>query len=656
MIDTSRHYANRITTGWIVILLPILAGVFFFGPDSPKIALLSVNNGNIITYGAIYLLGSAIIAFVTFGLLQWKTAGADSFLELGNDWASTRSTRYRIARRTYWIAGYLAIALATCYILYVRYSKSFIATMEHDAFVYLDGAYRIASGQRQHIDFHTPMGFFCNWLPYWGMKVAGGFPGAMEWAGLLAGIAMGCIGLAIVAPRLSVAVATPLLLYLCILAVIPLGVESQPDKITTAMFYNRLGWSAITLVFLFFLEPESPSRLRLGCDALCLSLLLLFLLYLKITYFAVSAPFLLLLLVSSRYNRRLALLALPLLALWIGVVELKFGLNGPYLRDILMAIHASGANRGTMLIKASLNVGEFAIAAAAVVLAWSSNHSRWSYCLYLAFVGYVTLGGLAIIDQNTHVNGVICLLAITAVCQELIRRSQQSDLGPTSILARRKFKCLACLFLLCLPMLQATANCGVAAAMIHSAVTTVKPKMPGSLNGIVFVEQLWREFCAAKIREPHTNKMIPARSSFAGERQTTYIDTVLAGVDVLVRSGSSGKRILTFDFVSPFSFVLAAPPPPGGHTCLVFARTLSEKSHPPADELLGPVECVMVPRLPVEPATTEFLSRTYGEYLHTNFEKQVESPYWVLWTRKNPLDSADTRSKRDAVQENGADG
>ena len=73
--------------------------------------------------------------------------------------------------------------------------------------------------------------------------------------------------------------------------------------------------------------------------------------------------------------------------------------------------------------------------------------------------------------------------------------------------------------------------------------------------------------------------------------------------------------------------------PVGGHTAIDALRTMSARDFPPPEELLGPVDYIMVPRSPSQRGTTEFLLRTYGDYLKDNFDQTKESEYWVLWTR-----------------------
>jgi hypothetical protein len=620
--------------GWFACLAILAAAIYAAGPDPSRIALLSVSDGMTVTFGSIYLLGTAIAALLTLALAQWAVGGFLSIFELESGARLQQFGGTTIRFRAIVLAAYAAVTLLTCYFLFVALNKTLLCTMPHDSFVYFDGAHRLANGQRQHIDFHTPLGFFCNLLPYCGLKIAGNFAGSMEWGSLIAGTFLLALAVWVTASRLSVAPAIPLIIYLGLLTVVPLGVESSPEKITAAMFYNRFGWSAITLVFLFFLEPRTQSKAIFWLDSACLAALLLFLLYLKITYFLVGAAFLGLLFISSPYNRRVAIASALLVALGVGAMEALYGLNGPYLRDLRMAIQASGANRGAIIPKLFLNIKEFVLVALAIALTWDRKTPDW---LYLVYVGFVTAAGLAIIDQNTHPHGVICALAALLVSHEIIRRRISQPSTSHVAMEVGRAKSLACLGLILLFVVQPIVNRCTSMAMIRSALTQVEEPLPGGLNGIIFPKHLWEHFLAGKTRDPITNKVIPARPRFTSQDDGgSYLDSLLDGVNLLEQAGTSGKSVLAFDFVTPFSFILSMKPAVGDHTCIHYGRTMSDDVFSPPEELLGSVDYVMIPRRSRTPATTAFLERTYGPYLQAHFAETKKTDFWVLWTRRDP--------------------
>lgn len=629
MIHQPRLTPTLLMAGWAACLAVIGLAIYSFGPAPSRIALLSVSDGMTMTFGSIYLLGIAGAVFLTLVLLHWSLGGAESFFELGTSQRSPSWFETSLLGRTVVLGSYGLVAVLSCYFLFVRLSRTLLSVMFEDSFIYFDGAQRLASGQQQHIDFHTPMGIFANLIPYWGMQAAHGLAGSMEWGFLIGGSILLAAGIPMIASRLSAAAAIPLVLYICLLAVVPLDVEAMPDKVTHAMFVNRLCWIAMTLVFLFFIEPRFPSKTGLAIDCVCLAALLFFQFYLKLSYFFVCVAFLPLLFISSKHNRWLSIISFSLFVIGVGVMEWIYGLNGPYFRDLSMAIHASGANRGSMLPKFVANIKEFALVAGAIALVCNRNAPNWRF---LAYAGFVCLAGLAVIDQNTQVRGVVCLLAVLLVSQETLRRSINSPPASAVDIPIRKLKCLVCLGLVALFIMQSVVYRTASIAMIRSAVTQVEPDSPGRLQGMVLSEHLWKHFCAGRIRDPHTNKVIPATRHTPGVEED-YFKSILDGIKVLQDAGTSGKRVTTFDYVSPFSSVLSLVPPEGGHTCIDVSRTMCDEDFTPPEEFLGSVDYVMIPKAPWNQPTAEFLQRVYGQYLKEHFEPIKSSDYWVLWNR-----------------------
>lgn len=156
---------------------------------------------------------------------------------------------------------------------------------------------------------------------------------------------------------------------------------------------------------------------------------------------------------------------------------------------------------------------------------------------------------------------------------------------------------------------------------------------------MLFPEDLWTHFCYGKIREPNTKKIIPgAISTSPHVRVNPYVESILDGLALLDKSETKGKQLCVFDFVDPFSFILNMRPSDNGHTCMVYGRTLNDNVVPPPAELLGSIDYVMVPRVPIESSTSDFLVKTYDGYLKDHFQPAEKSGFWQLWTRRETSD------------------
>jgi hypothetical protein len=129
----------------------------------------------------------------------------------------------------------------------------------HDLFVFLNGAWRVASGQIPYVDFYSGLGVLV-WKP-------------IQWAFLLYGFKAGAIGLARALytavlgawflwliwrePKRTRVIGLWLFLLIFLSAARPLG--EYPTWISHAMFYNRVGYA---LVFLVIFEQLPVSRFR----------------------------------------------------------------------------------------------------------------------------------------------------------------------------------------------------------------------------------------------------------------------------------------------------------------------------------------------------------------------------------------------------------
>lgn len=627
------NHCPKIVLGiWFAMLAIAAFALMPVGPPSTQVALVDRSAGQFITFGSIYMLLTIFAVIGSFLILQWRINGLQAIFEFNSSSESSSSESEDVWKRFVQIGIYTAIVLAGLYFMFVSLGGTLISTMEHDSFVFFDGVQHLASGRRQHIDFHTPMGQLCNLIPYWGYIVSGRFAGSMEWGCLLAGIYLMTIGAYVLSSRYTIGLAIPVVMFFCLLAVVPMGIDGPPQMITTAMFYNRLCWAALTLMLLFYVEPRQDVSRNLWLDSAMLSGLLLFLFYLKISYALVAVAFIGLLFFDSPYNRRLVLATLGISAAIVVALEAAFGFHRAYLKDIRDTLQASGANRGSMVPKLFANIREFLMATFAVVLSYSCVPKKWNYLIYM---GFVFASGLAIIDQNTHYRGVISLIAVFAVAQEFSRRkleyeplssaNSQSDLE--KIVA---FRSLACLGLLLAFVIQPITYGWTATTIIRSAVVLDHQELPQGLSGVVF------SCYKNPILEGDKHGKVQRTSDFAEMKiGQEYINSVLDGVKLLEASGTSGKSVMTFDFANPFSFILGLKPAIGDTTCVHYGRTMNDGITPSPEEYLGQVDYVMVPLKPRTPATADFLWKTYKPYIEKKFDKAVANDYWTLWKRKS---------------------
>jgi hypothetical protein len=167
-----------------------------------------------------------------------------------------------------------------------------------DTFAVLDGAWRLALGQRQHVDFHCPYGVFHSAMFAAGLKLLG--PGVRflpvvecVWSLLAFGWAYG-LGVARLPRGLNSALS--LLVAATTLGQNLLGAGCQ--ELSHSAYYNRTGFALVLLALLAVLPPRAAAgsaprtsrrRAQLIAGGLSVGVALSLALFTKVTYALVIA-------------------------------------------------------------------------------------------------------------------------------------------------------------------------------------------------------------------------------------------------------------------------------------------------------------------------------------------------------------------------------
>lgn len=116
---------------------------------------------------------------------------------------------------------------------------------------------------------------------------------------------------------------------------------------------------------------------------------------------------------------------------------------------------------------------------------------------------------------------------------------------------------------------------------------------------------------------------------------TTYIGKALDGLDLINRTGNSGKSVEAFDFSNPFNIAQGIKSPAGCPTCWHLNVLFSEKAAPDVGQVFNGVEVVMLPKIfgATDQGTRDVLQRLYGGYLRAHFKLAGESDQWWIWER-----------------------
>jgi hypothetical protein len=516
----------------------------------------------------------------------------------------------------------------------------------------IDIAYRVHIGQVPYKDFHLFYGPLVPVVPAVGLAL-GLEGGAIFGVNALITAAVVLPPAAVLsARRLTLPAAVLAFVFLWLLIVVPMAEGHSHDDLTWATFYNRHGWAAFTALLLFYVAPDRPRRFGKWIDAAALAVLVLFGLYTKISFGAMSLGFLAASLVVSKYHRDSAALAIALVVLVATAAEAAFHFHAAYLRNTVEFIaRAEGGSFGAQQL-VSLLVGNTPVIAGALAAFGASRAAGRRAGLDILFV----LGCIAatiVLRGSIGDNRIGLLVALVAapLCfGELARRAEAAG-GATGW--KGHLASAGCLLLAFLFIAPEAENRVLALRSYAARVARLDPRaldlgaLPGAppaLAGFLVNRDDDADlFELTGDGSPSADTLLQAyrisinHTRSFGETLTAeeYMRTVVEGAQLLQTVEHTGRTVLTFDMVNPFPYVLGMRPGNGYPQFWLYGPySTSQALLPTPEAMLGGADLVMVPALPDKADQLANMQRLYGTYLRQHFDPAGASPHWQLWARR----------------------
>jgi hypothetical protein len=582
-------------------------------------------------------------------LLVWSTVLAIHFalIRLANRNSGISQLAPESNRRLKWLGTvgvYATLILASLYQLIVAHGNTYLSTMIHDTFVYFDGAYRVSAGQVPHRDFHTPLGLASYYLPYWGTLIAKGFAGSIEAASFLVAFALLATAFVLLSNRLKPLPSIVTIASLGFLVMAPLNAGDTGASITHAMFYNRWGWAGLTVVMLSFITPDEQSSRALAIETALISSVIVFLFYLKLTYFLVAVAFLPILATASAAQARLAVTVTLATATLLLAGELSLGLSAAYFEDINQAIAASGLVRRDFSSSFLDNAFQYFLILLALIHLFLCKTLDWRGLTFSIFVG---ASGLAILDQNAQRYNVVTLVAILLWAVAAAAPATGHRSAPVSARCRDPgVLTILLIIFVSVPLIPQIRGALTFYWHASRGPAQLEPAQPSALNGLIVgeigstgVATLAKEGVSmlAGVQEqsdPITlfnlvRSQMPRQPLY----QREYMETVIDGLALLRSQKLQPSRILTLDLANPFNFLATARPATGDFSWFHEGRNFSKNSHPSPARLFRDVDLIMVPKFPLEYPTNRELVDIYGGYISEHYAILAESQYWTIRSR-----------------------
>ena len=542
--------------------------------------------------------------------------------------------------------GWLALALfAVVVAVHASSPGVYVNDMVFDIFVPLDGGWRVLLGQVPHVDFHTPVGAL--WYAMYGaaMSVFGPQTKVLLWVPVLATPVCVLLALGATRQRLPPIARAALAVYIGFVAVSPRHFDR--DTVAHLASYNRIGWALVTAILLaVLLTPRSRTRLVEGLEIVGVTVGLVALCYLKVTYFALGGLGVVVAAALIPGNRRLALIAgtatWAVLLVHAAISELPW----LYMADIRSAMAAFdpqwaayNAERvpGTTKVFRAVQGNALALIGGAFGLLWmsrSATDAERKTVDRTLLAGAAMLAAIVLTTAQSHDH--YCPAAIVPLALALSTIGARGATRPTNDMDRGALGALG------LAMLAVVLGMGAAdltSIAVHrvgcmEALSTPAAADPGArlatlrLGARPDPDPKVGLVVAGKVTPEVFNRLV-ATPSLAGSELQVVLDE---GVRTIRSLGLDQPRVLTLAFSSPFAFALGTPPPRRGASWYDPGRTFGGDRPLEPAVVLADVDVVMVPRvfeLPVKWAMWEQL----GPTIEADFTRQ-DTPLWTAWVKR----------------------
>jgi hypothetical protein len=523
----------------------------------------------------------------------------------------------------------VALPLAAATFLLLAPPTVFSREMSWDLLFNLEGAWSLLNGQQLHVDVHDPLGIVTFGLTALGFYVTG--PGAKAFLvgeTLYAAVILAA-ALTILPRRLPPAAAAVATIYVVLSILAPTSPGDPIETYSFAMSYNRFGWSTLTLLFVVvFLAPRSENRSWLDQAAVLLLGTLLF--YLKITYFGVGIAAIAAALVLSPHVRRQS-------GAWLGVLTILVVIaaapaNAAYWSDILAALE-SGAARFDILtqIRNVVTSRDTAIIAVELVCLLWLRRAGVSMNRFVSALFIIGCGAF-ILSQNEQSDGISLYFVVALLLFDSARMAVEDTRLPAAEGA------LLLAAVLVPPSIGAVSmGASLVGYAVKAAATDNDVVDDTRLRGLAVPPEqpdLIAQFSASHMTPGLLNAARRQHPQYE-LTQAEYVQTILKAAETVrtLISASGATRpphVELLDAVNPLPFMLGLPPSRGRQ--LWFDRAFP---WPPADEFLGRLDYVFVPKFPIDSASAQMALQRYKTFLEQHFYR-TETDCWIVFQRQNP--------------------
>ncbi len=477
----------------------------------------------------------------------------------------------------------------------------------HDAFMLLDGAWRMMNGQLPHRDFYSHLGVLTYAPTAVGLWISGGSATGYGYAQAFVGLTLGFWSYWL-GRRYLQDVPACLLCVAVVLLAISTSQLGDPPGMVAGMTYNRQGYAILAVILLETLAGRTAALKRNDFPGgLSTGSALAILLFLKITYF-VFGVFVVAALIPVRPQgkRRWAGLATGFAGISAAVCAyLRFDLI-PMCKDLATIFRAKHFH----------------------LLFFAFDTILQEVATFLIFVFMATV--LLFLHQERRAARAVAAggLVVSVTSLLIFGNYEQSGFQMAAFLAIIAIDIIST----CIPVdLLQTSVLHVSVLLLASAFV-----LTSVTSGVISLSEATVVRLTSASRSPGLGA--PRLETFKPvSNDVEYRAFVNDGLTLLSKHRIPGETVMSLDFTNPFSYGLGIRPARGGTTVLQYRTTFDDKHRQSAESLFGSADLVMLPQPGrFSDGTLDYsIVRIYGPYLNKHFKLVATSLDWRLY-RHNP--------------------
>ena len=551
-------------------------------------------------------------------------------------------------------AGVLAIILAIYNILLIAsrlfVNRIYTNSMPQDFLAFLDCVYRVHLGQIVHRDFSSPLGLFNFVLPATFMSHNTGIISSMNYSEAVYVVIAFLIYLYIQLTRLDRLAGFFLGVWIPLALLARMNFGDPLELVTEAMQYNRRGDVFLLFLLLLFIPAREPNRKYLIIDGVLYGAITAFLFYSKITFGLVALGFAPIMLVRKRDNIVVIAVAAVIFVAIAAWVEFVYGIRFAWMNDVKMAAASTAAAPGRDALGHILHVlrdnlpelfGLLGVPAFILLLSRKLLISLALFCIYV--------GAVSVLILSYSAQSYLLTLPIAFVFVALDALKPGSAFTGSINQIRTRYVLLSAVAstLLVIESYPLAVNIAIST---YRAIHTAPWDSANEVMKNIATDESEQTILAKIDKTPKLDMFALTRAV----RPKVYWDDLLMGeyADYL-RTGISAARqgcedrarISTIDALNSFPMLLGWPTG-GGMFYAAAGYLMSKKAHLPNEVMFRDINCVMIPKLPVQIGYRDALLEIYGPFLSQSFEQSFESDMWTVLRRRPELseDLIDSRA------------